>query len=243
MPESGQLILEKYREAASQDAGENQYGGLRIHALEGVHELVGSVAARVFEAGSSILDLASGSGAMCLRLKDIGLHPTGSDLVEENFRLLQAIPFINANLNQDFPAELADSFDGITAIEIIEHLENPRHFLRQCFSILKPGGYLILTTPNIDNAFSRATWVRLGYFRRFSQREYRQDGHITPLPLMVLRNAMTEAGFRIVKETSVGEREISRSWWKMSALAALLKMLDSCDTPQKEILIVLAQRS
>jgi SAM-dependent methyltransferase len=141
---------------------------------------------------------------MCLRLKDFGMSPTGCDLVVENFRLHDIVPFVAANFNQVFPVEFLDRFEGVVASEIIEHLENPRQFLRQVFSILKPGGQLILTTPNVDNAFSRAMLVRFGTFNGFRQQQYAIDGHITPLPLMVLRNAMAEAGFNILEVTSVG---------------------------------------
>lgn len=243
MREDGTIIVESYRNAARRDGGDNHYRGLRIHALAGLHEMVGTIAARVFATGSEVLDLAAGSGALCLRLKDLGLNPTACDLVVENFRLRESIPFIVANLNHDLPAELLGRFDGITATEIVEHIENPRHFLRQCFSALKPGGYLILTTPNVDSALSRAMLVRFGAFGWFSQDNYQVDGHITPIPLTVLRNAMAEAGFNILEVTSAGKREAAFwSWWKMHVFAALLRVVDSCNTEQNEILVVLARK-
>jgi 2-polyprenyl-3-methyl-5-hydroxy-6-metoxy-1,4-benzoquinol methylase len=243
MQEAGTVIVEHYRESATQDAGDVHYRGLRIHALEGLHEFVGDMAARVFEPGSQVLDLAAGTGAMCLRLKDLEMNPTGCDLVVENFRLHESVPFVSANFNQVFPVEFLDRFEGVVASEIIEHLENPRHFLRQVFSVLKPGGQLILTTPNVDNAFSRAMLVRFGTFNWFRQQQYEIDGHITPLPLMVLRNAMAEAGFNFLEVTSVGECIFSFwSWWKLHILAALLRLVDHGHTQQKEILVILAQK-
>lgn len=243
MQENGTVIVENYRKAANRDAGSNQYGGLTIHALKGLHELVGSIAGRVLAAGSSVLDVAAGSGALCLRLKDLGLKPTACDLVVENFRLYESVPFVVANLNRDFPAELLGRFEGITATEIVEHLENPRHFLRQCFHALRPGGYLILTTPNVDSAFSRAMLIRFGVFQWFSQDNYRVDGHITPIPLAVLRNAMAEAGFDILEVTSVGELDYGFwSWWKMRAFAILLRAVDKCNAEQNEVLVVLARK-
>jgi SAM-dependent methyltransferase len=245
MKDSGTLILEKYRRAAAEQPGESEYGyrGLSIHAWRGVHECVGSMASRILPPGSRVIDMAAGSGAMCLRLKDAGFAITGCDLVRENFRLDGTVPFVTANLNHDFSAQFSEPFDGITAAEIIEHLENPRHFLRQCFALLKPGGHLILTTPNVDSALARAIWVRSGTFKWFTERDYRNEGHITPLPLMVLRNAIAEPGFDILEITSVGEQKTSfMSWWKMYALAAVLRAVDGCNTPQKEILVVLAQR-
>jgi hypothetical protein len=39
-----------------------------------------------------------------------------------------------------------------------------------------------------------------------------------------------------------GEEDSFWSWWKMHLLAALLRMVDSCDTQQNEILVVLARK-
>src|SRR5579863_8898098 len=139
MKDTGTLILEKYHRAAVQEPGECEYGyrGLSIHAWRGVHECVGTTAARIFPPSATVLDMAAGSGAMCLRLKDTGFAVTGCDLVRENFRPHDTVPFVAANLNHDFSEQFDEPFDGVTAAEIIEHLENPRHFLRQCFTLLK----------------------------------------------------------------------------------------------------------
>lgn len=41
-----------------------------------------------------------------------------------------------------------DTFDCIVATEVIEHLPNPKSFLKECYRILKKNGKLVLTTPN-----------------------------------------------------------------------------------------------
>lgn len=52
------------------------------------------------------------------------------------------------NINDGLP--FADSsFDNIVAGEFIEHIENPVFFLKECHRVLKSGGRLIITTPNI----------------------------------------------------------------------------------------------
>lgn len=45
---------------------------------------------------------------------------------------------------------LPNSFDGVIAIEVIEHIREDEVFIKNIYSILKPGGFLILTTPNGD---------------------------------------------------------------------------------------------
>ncbi len=50
-----------------------------------------------------------------------------------------------------------NSFDCITAGELIEHLENPEKFIKECKRILKQGGVLIITTPNKKSWWNRIT--------------------------------------------------------------------------------------
>lgn len=244
MQKSDTVIVDMYRrQGASGATSENNYKGLIINALPGLHEVVGAIASRLFPPNVEILDLASGSGALCCRIRDLGFRPTACDLVDENFRLHGEIPFYSANLNNALPDTFNSRFDGITATEIIEHLENPRGFLRQCYSALKPGGYLILTTPNVDSALARGEMVRSGYFRWFDKQNYLSNGHITALPLFTLRRALDEVGLGIIEVSSHGEPP-NTDWigFKMRCLAALLRVLDGVKSEQGEILVVVARK-
>lgn len=46
----------------------------------------------------------------------------------------------------------AESYDAVIASEVIEHVSNPQLFMKGCASCLKPGGTLVITTPN-------RTWI------------------------------------------------------------------------------------
>ena len=48
------------------------------------------------------------------------------------------------------------SFDRIVATEILEHLATPALFLSECWRVLRPGGVLYVTTPNVVDARGRA---------------------------------------------------------------------------------------
>jgi len=155
--------------------------------------------------GSHILELAAGSGAMSLRLKDHVFEVDATDYVVENFKLGNVISFKQADLNGNFSNSYDVKFDGIMASEIIEHLENPRNFARQCFKLLKPGGKLILSTPNIDSGSSIASYIRTGMHEHFNDKNYRHDGHITPLMQWVIEKSFSEAGFSFVFRGSFGD--------------------------------------
>lgn len=51
-----------------------------------------------------------------------------------------------------------DSFDFVLAFQIIEHIKNDRFFLQEIHRVLKPGGRLILTTPNKKMSLTRNPW-------------------------------------------------------------------------------------
>lgn len=180
------------------------YKGLPIYALPELHETVGNTAIHYIPAGSRILDLASGSGALTLRLRDFGFQVESSDLVSEGFRLHGQGVFYPVDFNCDFYTAVNGPYDAITALEIIEHLENPRHFLRQCMAALKPGGTLILSTPNIDSPRSMLRFLTKGHFRQFGDEDYHSSGHITPLSQWQLEKMIEEGKWQVKKFTTCG---------------------------------------
>ncbi|KKU98756.1 MAG: Methyltransferase type 11, partial [Candidatus Jorgensenbacteria bacterium GW2011_GWC1_48_8] len=50
-------------------------------------------------------------------------------------------------------------FDLIIAIELVEHLSNPEKFIKNCFSILKPNGRVLITTPNKGYYRKGSIWI------------------------------------------------------------------------------------
>lgn len=199
MQESAVTIVDHYRTGI---AGNGDYKGLPIYALPALHASAADVMQRHAATNGRVLDLASGSGAFALRLIDNGFRLECSDLVAEGFAL-KDVKFHKLDFNTGFSAEV-NGYDAISALEIIEHLENPRHFLRQCNNALKPGGVLVLSTPNVETPRSVWRFITRGEFRQFGDEDYQKSGHITPITQKQFHNIIAEQGWDIIEFTSVG---------------------------------------
>jgi len=149
------------------------------------------------------IDLAAGSGYTSQRLAELGFDVTAYDIFTDQF-VPRDIVIKKADLNEPI-AEQLGSVDAVLALEVIEHLENPRAFLRDISRMLRPGGGLVLSTPNI---------VTLGSKLRFAFREELElffndvtrtrdticeeaSGHISPLLPWLLAIFVQDAGLRI----------------------------------------------
>ncbi|MCK4261030.1 MAG: class I SAM-dependent methyltransferase [Halanaerobiales bacterium] len=150
-----------------------------------------------------LLDAPSGEGAASKRLKETGFEVFAADLNEEKFKL-KDIPFQKVDLNKNLPYE-DKFFNYIICIEGIEHLENPFHLVREFGRVLKKGGKLIITTPNILSIFSRLRYLLIGYYNFFggyySQRSS-LDRHINPIGFPEMHYALRKGRFDLEKITA-----------------------------------------
>ncbi|MBX5496303.1 MAG: methyltransferase domain-containing protein, partial [Bryobacteraceae bacterium] len=94
-------------------------------------------------------------------------------------------------------SNLDDDFADVTlAVETIEHLENPRAFLRELTRVTKPGGCVIVTTPNQLSLLSLLSLVVKGHYAAFLDPCY--PAHITALLETDLRRIATECGLQVL---------------------------------------------
>src|SRR5215472_13986265 len=100
-----------------------------------------------------------------------------------------------ANLNEGFPF-VDGEFQAVVATEVIEHMENPWHFVRELYRITKPGGVVIISTPNMASVYVRAWFALTGRLYNFLDSAYSGIGHITPVYLWNLKR-MAEEKFDI----------------------------------------------
>jgi 2-polyprenyl-3-methyl-5-hydroxy-6-metoxy-1,4-benzoquinol methylase len=92
------------------------------------------------------------------------------------------------------------SFDAAVSIEVIEHVEDQLAFLREIARVVKPGGIVVVTTPNVLSMTSRVRNLLWGFPELYdplplSDRDTRRlSGHIHPIAPYFLAHVALRAG-------------------------------------------------
>jgi 2-polyprenyl-3-methyl-5-hydroxy-6-metoxy-1,4-benzoquinol methylase len=170
-----------------------------------------------------VLDIGAWRGAFARRLKDADFEVEACDLDPSIFQPSD-IRCFEVNLNdarsrERLLEERSGHYDVVAALEIIEHVEDPWTFLRFARHLARPGGYLLLTTPNPANFFSRLTFLRTGIMHQFAPSD-ESYGHINPLTTKELDMIFRELGYRVCVREPVGDLPF---FWLQRRVSATLK--------------------
>jgi SAM-dependent methyltransferase len=108
--------------------------------------------------GSLALDISAGEGLSTRMLKERGWRVVPTE------RRVSRPGWVAADLIHDLPFR-NESFDLVLMLEVIEHLPDIPHTLREIARVLKPGGTAIVTTPNRLNVISRIHYLLTGFYK------------------------------------------------------------------------------
>jgi SAM-dependent methyltransferase len=168
-----------------------------------------------------ILDIPSGSCWLHGELNDPAWDYYAADLYSED----NAVQLEKADLNSTLP--YADGFfDYVACLEGLEHAENYHHVLREFARILKPGGKLLISTPNPLNVKSRIRYLLWGTFYGFPHlANMPAEGehlHMSPVNLSFLISFAEHYGLRIEQVHSLA---IPLSMYRFVIHAAAIRAL------------------
>ncbi len=106
--------------------------------------------------GKFFVDLPAGNGVTSKIIKDLGGRPLAYDLFPEYFNV-EGIVCERANVFEEIPLK-NDHADFLICQEGIEHFSDQFKALKEFNRVLKPGGSLIITTPNYSNLRARFSY-------------------------------------------------------------------------------------
>lgn len=139
-----------------------------------------------------LLDVGCSSGALLTIITEMGFIASG---VEPALEAAQTAKKAGFDVYQGYLTEAnypSETFDIITLFEIIEHITNPMDMLNECHRILKPGGILMLSTPN------SASWTA-----RFMKKDWegfnltKMGGHISIFSPKSIIHLANKTGFKV----------------------------------------------
>lgn len=147
--------------------------------------------ARLFQAApGDVLDIGCGSGIFLELMRELKLPACGIDPDPDMVRVCRELGLEalhgDERLLQDFQPQ---SLGGIHASHIIEHIDGDRAIalVENARQVLRPGGLLVIRTPNWRNAAVRheGFWLDIT--------------HVRPYPLPLLQQVLEDAGFEIAQ--------------------------------------------
>ena len=121
------------------------------------------------EFSDPILDVGCATGNF------IAIKPNlieGIDIDEDSLAVARSRGFKVRKVDAQKPLEEVESsrYQGVYVKHVIEHLPDPLSFLREVKRILKPGGKVVILTPNCPYMFTRGFWDDYTHVRPFTKR-------------------------------------------------------------------------
>jgi SAM-dependent methyltransferase len=146
---------------------------------------------------SRILDLGCGTGAWLKRLHDAGYRDLwGVDRDGTEFGASDIAHFINADLDAlDSRLQPTLNFGLVTIIEVIEHVANPRNLIETAAGLLAPGGWMLITSPNIYSLRARLRFLfgrGMPFFERAGSPISVEPDHLHPIVMEAYKRKIFE---------------------------------------------------
>jgi SAM-dependent methyltransferase len=169
-----------------------------------------------FAEGKKILDVGCGIGNTSFIFSNRFKEIYGIDNIQSNIEIAKTMfrkPNLNFLLMDTHELSFQDNlFDCVFLLEVIEHLENPIHCLKEIYRVLKPKMSLIISTPNavswseIKRHFF-ANKRRITRIFKSIERENRGTGtdkdHIFIWDIFTIFRMLNRVGFRYVSHAFV----------------------------------------
>lgn len=167
-----------------------------------------------------LLDLGSGKGNHLVAFKRLGISPFGIDKRKEFLRIPHGIKVKLCDLEKEKIPFKTGYFDFMFSKSVIEHVENIEHMMKECRRVLRPGGVIVVITPD---------------WRSHMKYYYDDFTHRSPLTRKGLQNVLRLFGFKVVFCDIFYQLPFTWKYPKLKFIPKLLSLLpDSLKWKDKE---------
>lgn len=181
---------------------------------EVIYRLVTRVISERCPGANDLLDVGCGTGALRRYLPASVLTYAGADAVRYR-DFPGCCEFYQVDLDTQ-PVRIPDrSAQVVAAVEIIEHMENPRAFMRELARLARPGGLIVVTTPNQLSVLSKLSLVFKNQFNAFQDAPGLYPAHRTALLETDLLRIACETGLERPEIRYTNRGRIPATRWHM----------------------------
>jgi len=155
---------------------------------------------KVKDTHERVLEVGCGTGALTMGIASRGYEAIGLSWDERNQKVAEERARLAGVKNISFPIgdarkldqheEFQQAFDLVICFEVIEHILDDRKLMRDLHACLKPGGRLLLTTPNI---YYRSSWNDAGPWSKVEDGGHVRRGYSSAM----IRELCKDAGFMV----------------------------------------------
>ena len=170
---------------------------------------------RPFE-GLRILDIGCGGGLLAEPMARLGARVTGADAAQRNIPVAQlhaeasGLDIDYRHTTAEAMAAAGEVFDVVLNMEVVEHVSDPRAYLRACHDLLRPGGLMVCSTLNRNpKSFAMAILGAEWVMRWLPKGTHDWSKFITPDELYAL---LREAGLDPVDRKGFVFNALRWSW-------------------------------
>ena len=177
---------------------------------------VAGICSRVTDRRARILDVGCGTGANLLMLSQYG-DAEGVDVSEDALAFCRerGLDQVRQGAGEELPYD-DNTFDLVTAFDVVEHMDDDLAGLREMFRVLRPGGHALIFVPTFmflwgvqDDVSNHRRRYRLPELRRVMEQagfeiERSTYANITFfLPILLIRKLMRLTGIKAETENNI----------------------------------------
>ncbi len=197
-------LYEKIWQRKAQDSGLEIERGSRA-----------DIALKLLEKGDKLLDIGCGDGTLGYFAKNNYNEVYGVDVSDIALKIAKGRGIITrkVNINEESLPFEADYFDAVTCLDVLEHVFEPEDLIKESSRVLKEGGIVVISTPNIRYWHHLYDLAFRGIFPKTSgDKEHYDGGHLHYFTFGDIEILLEKRGFKVLQMSGVFGKDFMKEF-------------------------------